>query len=323
MPVTYDDTFFDDLGATLPAHSVKFLNRAASWSSRNSRSGFVTATAAAELSDDVDRDTGPLLSAGVMRRGKKGGLQIVEGMGITIENAKDVARQAERDQAKASQTREQGRIRAKRKRDRDRAARLAAMAENVTRDVTQESREKVPNVTRYESAEPKKLQVSPRNVTRYAAGSSRVTPKTETDRSDLSVSGGQSKSTRAREAEPEPYTPAFRARVAADLALRGPWPVDDITADAVTAEVLGKSKKPVTHPVLFVSTAIVNEPNPQARWNLTDPVPAASPKRRDHCGDRECSPRTRRREDPATGADLGPCPKCSGADPAWVEARLA
>lgn len=177
MPVTYDDTFFDDLGAALPALSVKFLNRAASWSARNSRSGFVTATAAAELTDDVDRDTAPLKAAGIIRRARKGGWQIAEGAGITIVNARDAAQQARQEEAETARRRELGRVRAQRKRDRDKAARAAAMTGSVTRDVTQESREKVPNVTRYESTEPKKQQVKPKNVTRYAAGSSRVTPQ--------------------------------------------------------------------------------------------------------------------------------------------------
>lgn len=33
-----------------------------------------------------------------------------------------------------------------------------------------------------------------------------------------------------------------------------------------------------------------------------------------HCGDRECNEQTRRREDPDTGDDLGPCLKCSGTE---------
>jgi hypothetical protein len=99
--------------------------------------------------------------------------------------------------------------------------------------------------------------------------------------------------------------------------------IDDATADAITAEVLGKSKKPVTHPWLFVRTAIVSEANPRARWLPAEPAPAFGRKQREHCGDRDCSPSTRRREDLLTGADKGPCPKCSGSDPAWVEARLA
>lgn len=36
------------------------------------------------------------------------------------------------------------------------------------------------------------------------------------------------------------------------------------------------------------------------------------PQRKPWCGDPECDKRTRRREDPETGADKGPCSKCSG-----------
>lgn len=168
VPVTYDDSFFDDLGASLPPPSLLLLMPAAAWSARNSKSGFVPSWMIAKLSSDPERDTGPLFASGIARRGKSGGMHIVEGKGITIVNADDAVKQAER-------VKEQGRIRAQRKRDKDKAARAGAMTEAVTRDARVTSRPPLPDVTPAKRADRKKRQVSDEYVTRYEPGSSRVT----------------------------------------------------------------------------------------------------------------------------------------------------
>jgi hypothetical protein len=204
MPFIVDDSFYDGIGGSLPDCSVAFLNRAGHWSARNSESGFVPAWALARFSDDPGQAVQPLFSAGIAERAKKGGIRILEGNGITIVNARDVVRQAEAEEADLARKREQGRVRAQRKRDKDKAARLAAMTEGVTRyenaapgkqqaasaDVTQESRAKEVGVTRYEPDGRKKPQVKHKSVTRYEAGSSRVTPPIETDRSNQDQSVG-------------------------------------------------------------------------------------------------------------------------------------
>ena len=277
MPVTYDDTFFDDLGAGLPAHSVKFLNRAASWSARNSHSGFVTATAARELTDDVGRDTGPLKSAGIIRRAGKGGWQITEGTGITIVNACDVAEQARQEQAEGARRRELGRIRAQRKRDKDKASRLAAMTAGVTRDVTRDvtrtSRGKEAGVTRDAAAGQRKPQVKSDTVTRYEARSSRVTPPVKTDRSnqDQSIGAGLVNA-RARE------DPAVVADVTSALCeVTGR---DDLgepeaaRAIGVIRERARKARKKIRSPKYF-RTAVLNEADPYAELLLPPAPPRA------------------------------------------------
>lgn len=316
MPVTYEDTFFDDLGAGLPAHSVKFLNRAASWSARNSRSGFVTATAAGDLSDDADRDTGPLKSAGIIRRAGKGGWQIVAGVGITIVNARDAAEQARQEQTEAVRTRELGRIRAQRKRDKDKAARLTAMSDGVTRDVTQESRETGADVTRHEPLERKKPQVKAKNVTRYDAGSSRVTPQVETDRSDQDQSSPVGFNSNhpglpAHARKAKPRSPEFRLHVITAFAAKHRTEITTEEADSLAAEVLGRAKERVPSPLSYVLTAIANEKSPFRRWFPGREAPAAEPRKPaalDWCG--KCDPVDRRVYNDA-GQITGHCPDCS------------
>lgn len=74
-------------------------------------------------------------------------------------------------------------------------------------------------------------------------------------------------------------------------------------AAVIADEIL--SGQQVKNPRAYVQTAILREPNPVARW-LSD-MPAAAPPEPEPCG--KCNPQ-RRREDPVTGADLGPCPDC-------------
>jgi hypothetical protein len=209
MPLIIDDAFFDGVGGSLPARSLSFLLPAASWSARNSKSGFVPSWQVAKLSDDPDRDVGTLQSVGIARRVKGGGMQIAEGKGIVIVNADAAAAEAER-------RREQGRLRAQRKRDRDKGARTAAMAHGVT----PASRGQSPGVTRTERREEKKQQVSDESVTRYETGSSRVTAENNASDNqgldqDQSIWGSQ-----------------------VDACPREAWP-----AEVVTAAVTDASKK--------------------------------------------------------------------------------
>lgn len=131
-----------------------------------------------------------------------------------------------------------------------------------------------------------------------------------------SRSGAQARGDSVPDPEPEPGTGPFRLRVAAAIAGVTGTEVDDATADAITADILAGAKGPVPHRLGYVLKSIRQEASPRARWLPRGPArPAAG--RPAHCGDRECIPGTRRREDPETGADLGPCPKCSGTAPAW------
>src|ERR1019366_7120754 len=142
-PFTYDDAFFDDLGASLPDCSAAFLNRACAWTARNSKSGFVPSSQLARLSDDPDLVTRTLHAAGIMNR-VKGGWRIAEGKGITIVNASDVAEQVTRDNADA----ERKRIGARERKRRQRDAAKAERREEIAADVTPMSRGRNRNVTR-------------------------------------------------------------------------------------------------------------------------------------------------------------------------------
>lgn len=93
--------------------------------------------------------------------------------------------------------------------------------------------------------------------------------------------------------------------------------ITDAIADLITADVLGKSKKPVTHPLLFVRTAIANDPNPRGRWlPIQAAASPAKPGRPEWC--RECGEEDRMLEVIEDGKlRLKRCPKCSGQAPAW------
>lgn len=129
------------------------------------------------------------------------------------------------------------------------------------------------------------------------------------------VSHPADRNARARDADARPGDPWFRARVIAAFIGKTGIEISEATADAIAADVLGKAREPVRHPLPFVLAAIENESGPVARWLRGRSAPA--PERPPHCGDRECNPGTRRREHPETGADAGPCPKCSGDLAAW------
>jgi hypothetical protein len=121
----------------------------------------------------------------------------------------------------------------------------------------------------------------------------------------------------AREPDPPPGSPGFRIRVIAEFAEAHRTEIDDGTADALAAEVLGKAREPVPNPLGYVLKAIANEHDPYGRWLPKRPARTSFAEPRPHCGDRLCSPATRRREHPETADDDGPCPKCSGSAATW------
>jgi len=95
VPFTIDDSFYDDIGDSLPDCSVAFLHRAGAWSARTSHSGFVPAQKLPRFSDDPRTAMRALQSAGIAEW-VSGGVQIHEGNGITIVNADESEAEAKR-----------------------------------------------------------------------------------------------------------------------------------------------------------------------------------------------------------------------------------
>jgi hypothetical protein len=323
MPLIIDDSFPDHVREhRLTACSVSWLTQAGAWSARQSRSGSVPASMIAEFTDDPDHVVPELLSKGFAKRGKSGGLRIAEGRGLTVVNAKEVTEKVTRDKAVADQVRAANRERKRRQRNAERAER----AERMAAGVTQKSRGKAADVTRDQMRKPKKSQVKGGDVTRDIGVTSRVTSGPSRARADFDfdfdldpgqVSQSGVVDADAREAGPEPGTPEFRLRVIAEFAGRTGTEIDDRTADALAAEVLRKATEPVPNPLGYVIAAIKNERDPCARWLPKPPARTAFAEPLAHCGDPLCSPVTRRREHPETGADDGPCPKCSNSAATW------
>jgi hypothetical protein len=262
MPVIIDDAFYDDLGASLPGGSLSLLLPAASWSARHSKSGWVPSWVIAKHSSDPDADTGQLFAAGAARRGKNGGMHIVPGKGITIINADDAAQQEER-------TREQGRIRAQRKRDRDKAARAAAVATGVTpgvTPVTAPSRSPVRRVTPTKAQGQEKPQVSDEFVTRYEVDSSRVTAETDgpahQDNQDLSIGSGSigvdPVNARARE-DPDPAVVTYVTGLITKKAGRPVSAVETRRAMAVWDKRAEDAGKVIHDPRKFYTTCVRKE----------------------------------------------------------------
>lgn len=148
VPVIYDDAFFDDLGASLPDCSLLYVIRAASWSARHSKSGFVPNWKLAELTDNPDLVKRTLRAAGLIYRAD-GGWRFAEGRGITIVNANEaeIRAKAEAEAAavaeeKAAAKREADKLRQRRSRDNRKAARAEvfnAGVKDVTRDMASTS----------------------------------------------------------------------------------------------------------------------------------------------------------------------------------------
>lgn len=321
MPLTVEDDFYEIVREfAIPYRSVSSVTQAGSWSSRNSRSGFVPSTVLADITDDPDRDMGPWIAVGVVKRAK-GGYRIIGGRGLTVVNAADV-------EAKAAKTRADNSERKRRSRERLRVEQAGKIyAALPVTDVTQESRSTNADVTRGKAGKRKKHQASASEVTRDIGVTSRGTPgpsRARTRGLDLDFNQREENqviqsgvSDAGARDEPAPGSPEFRLQVIAEFAGATGDEIDDATADSLAAEVLGKATEPVPHPLGYVRRAILKERNPRARWLPKQPVRTAFTEPLPHCGDPLCSPRTRRREDPETGADAGPCPKCSGSTATW------
>jgi hypothetical protein len=183
-----------------------------------------------------------------------------------------------------------------------------------------------------ESAEPPRKRGRPRikpqvkNVSRdMSAISSADSPNNARSRSrsldlDLDQSSAVSQFSRSgvsdarpRESGPLPGSPEFRVQVVAEMAGRG-FDIDDATADALAAEVLGRAVDPVPKPLGYVRRAIVTEPNPRARWLPKRQLKSTGKAvRLPWCG--KCDEIDRTRENDQ--GKLQRCPECSGRAPAW------
>jgi hypothetical protein len=296
MPFTIDDAFFDGIGGSLPDCSVAFLNRAGLWSARNSESGFVPAWALARFSSDPDQAVRPLLSAHIVKR-VTGGIQILEGNGVTIANAADV--EAERVQAEASA-------------EAERSAKSAGGQHGNHKRWHQKRGIRVPGCQFCEAAGAETAAPAKRT-----SHSDRLRPGCDSDatpidrsRSDLDLSPVSPKQNRrrpaAREGDPSPGSHAFRIAIVAKVAAAARVDISSETADAIASDVLG-GKKHVGQRLLYVLTAIENERDLFGRWlaEYRQPEPArrAGP---DWCGN--CV-----EADHGTYDDKGrfhPCPAC-------------
>lgn len=220
MPFTIDDSFYDDIGDSLPDCSVAFLNRAGAWSARTSHSGFVPAQKLPRFSDDPRTAMRALQSAGIAEW-VSGGVQIVEGNGITIVNADDA-------EAEKVRVREAARYRKRNSREKQKAGRA------------------------------KKLNAGVKDVTRDIPARSHVTP--QIDRSDLSQSaGGQSQSDAQARESPELVTAVADAICAkVGYVPTDDQALDVIVAIRQRAR---ESKTRIRSALAYIPAAVANEPD--------------------------------------------------------------
>jgi len=322
MPLIVEDGFDETVREyAIPHLSVSFVTQAGAWSARKSRSGFVPSTMLAEFTDDADRDMGPLIAAGIVRRGKKDGMQIIPGRGLTVVNADEV-------EAKKAKVRESGRERSQRLRDRRKAEQAEAIRNALPAGhATPEPVAEPVTVTREKRTGGKKQQVSDANVTRYEQRTQRVTQRPSRARArDFDLDSNQSARDQvsqsrvvnagAREDDPQPGSAEFRLQVIAAFAAATRIEIDDATAGALAAEVLRKARPPVPHPLGYVLKAIADERDPVARWLPKRPAPPPKTGRPEWCG--ECDEIDRTVEVTVNGKPLiKRCPNCSGQAPAW------
>lgn len=250
MPVTFEDDFYETIREfAIPPSSVSYVMQASLWSARNSRSGFAPAMVLADLTDDVVRDMGPLIAARIVKRARKGGMQVIEGRGITIVNASDIAERVTRDMAEADRKREEWNTRKRRQRDAEKAERQNRMAAGVT----QKSRGKATDVTRDQTKTRKKPQVSGNDVPRDIGVTSRGTP--QIDRSNQSSSGVSHINARARE------DPAVIAVVVKTVATRVGRIIGADDASAAIGRAIARPKTPkrIHDPVSYFTAVFENE----------------------------------------------------------------
>lgn len=315
---TADDDFHDHpLTWDLPDGAVALWSRAGSWSARNRKDGFVPAPMLARFCGDPVPAAGELCRRGLWQR-VRGGYQFRD-----WDQLGPVAEQLRQEQAAAEAVR---------------AGKAAGgRLGNHRRWHTGPGKVPVPGCEFCKPAGPppqpgypqenvvanRHDDAKPRSDTDRISDRTTDSVPTPRSRSDFdfdlkhsSVINHQVADARERQTEsvtePEPGTPAFRVLVAAELAGRAGTEVDDATADAVAADVLGTRNVP--HPLAYVLTAIRRERDPFGRWLAGRRRAPAERRRRDWCG--ECSPEDRRREDEQ--GRVYPCPKCSGyTTPAW------
>lgn len=307
MPLIIDDSFYDGIGGSLPDCSVAFLNRAGSWSARNSESGFVPSWALARFSSDLDQAVKPLLSAHLVKR-VTGGIQILQGNGITIVNATDAAREAAEAEAEAAAKR---------------SAKSSGGKHGNHKRWHEDRGMRVPGCGFCEAS-----GAAPDTPEKRTSHSDRIRVASESDatpvdrsKSDLSSPVTQKQNrkrpaARAGDSDPAPGTQAFRLQVTAKFAAVAKIDISPETADAIASDVLA-GKKHVDRRLLYVLTAIGNEKDPVGRWlpGYVRPAPlkAAVP---DWCG--KCDETDRSIWDEQADS-LRWCPDCSPKTrPGWA-----
>jgi hypothetical protein len=142
---------------------------------------------------------------------------------------------------------------------------------------------------------------------------------TPIDRSDLDPSiprKSKSKSKSARGRGPAPGSQEFRLKVIAKFAAVTRVDIGHETADAIAADVLG-GRDHVDNPLLYVLSAIENDPAPVSRWvpRREPPVLTLEPDP-DWCG--TCYRADDRNLYDDQGRLKGPCPACNPKSaPLW------
>ena len=282
MPVTFDDDFYETIREfAIPPSSVSYVMQASLWSARNSRSGFAPATVLADFADDPDEAMGPLVAAGIARRARKGGMQVIEGRGITIVNAKD----AEAEKAKA---RESGRERAQRFRDKQKAGLGDAI--RAALPVTPAAVTEPASVTPTKRESRKKPQVSVSPVTRYEAGSQRVTEqKPASDDLDQNQSSGVGQINAGAREAPDPAVVTLVVELAAKKLKRIVSEAEARRAIRVWEIRAEEAGNVIYDPVKFFETCVKRErrlemilaPPPNPLWvelgTAPEPVSGAHP----------------------------------------------
>jgi hypothetical protein len=287
MPLIMGDDFDEIVREfAIPPCSVSLATQAGTWSARHSRSGFAPGTVLASFADDPDEAMGPLVAAGIAKRAKKGGMQIINGHGLTVINAIDA-------EAKKTKARESGKERQQRLRDKRKAGQAEAIraALPVTGSVTAGVTPEVGGVTPAKRSAKPKQQVSDAGVTRYESRTSRVTDQTDaSDRSDLdqSSSGVGQISARAREA-PDPAIVTLVTDLSAKKAGRIVSRAEACRAVAVWDKRAEDAGKVIHDPERFYETCVKRErdieailaPPPNPLWvqlgTAPEPVSGAHP----------------------------------------------
>jgi hypothetical protein len=277
MPLIVEDDYYEIIREfTIPDRSVSSMTQAGSWSARNSRSGFVPSTVLADITDDPDRDAGPWIAAGVVKRAK-GGVRFIGGRGMTVVNAADV-------EAKTARTRAANNERKQRSRERLRAEQAGKIhAALPVTDVTPKSHPKSADVTGGKAGKQKKSQVSAPGVTRDIGVTSRVTPGpsragARQDDFDLDPREGVSQS-RSDARESDADDPELVTVVANAICAEASFLPGDDQARAVIRIFEDRARKAGTvirSKPAYYAKVVVNEPD---LWNgvlLPKPPPAAA-----------------------------------------------